>query len=89
MSTIRSLSTGMLPIGSTTMAPFFAPFAASPSCVLHARRERPLIFTPQEPQIAAWHEQRIASEPSWSPRTWRMPSRTERSGSSSTLNSCQ
>jgi hypothetical protein len=23
-----------------------------------------------------WHEQRIASDPSWSPRTCRMPSRT-------------
>ena len=30
MSTIRSLRTGMLPIGSTTIAPFFAPAAASP-----------------------------------------------------------
>ncbi len=89
MSTIRSLRTGMLPIGSTMIAPFLAASAASPISVLHARRERPLIFTPHEPQIAAWHEQRIASEPSWSPRTWRIPSSTERSGSRSTLNSCQ
>src|SRR3954470_18099162 len=51
MSTMRSLSTGMLPIGSTTTAPPFfeaASVAASPMRVLHARRDLPLIFTPQE-----------------------------------------
>ena len=89
MSTIRSFSTGMLPIGSTTIAPSFAPFGGLAELRVAREPERPLIFTPQEPQIAAWQEQRMASEPSWSPRTWRMPSRTERSGSSSTLNSCQ
>src|SRR6188474_1316432 len=84
MSTIRSLITGMLPIGSTTIgllppelgcgvysssaprggaAPLPSPFPrrlaaawASPSCVLQARVEEPLILTPQEPQIAARQE---------------------------------
>src|SRR5216110_2215613 len=63
MSTIRSLITGMLPIGSTTIAPFGADSAASRSFVLQASRDRPLMRTPHEPQIAAWHEQRIDSEP--------------------------
>ena len=89
MSTMRSLSTGMLPIGSTTIAPFGASSAASPSLVLQARRDMPLIRTPQEPQIAAWHEQRIDSEPSWSYLARRIPSSTERSAGRSTSNCCQ
>src|SRR3954468_10742541 len=42
MSTIRSLTTGMLPIGSTTTAPFEAPAAASEMRVLHASDDLPL-----------------------------------------------
>src|SRR5919197_6525632 len=38
MSTIKSLSTGMFPIGSTTMEPF-ASVAASPIRVLQASRD--------------------------------------------------
>ena len=61
MSTIRSLSTGMLPIGSTMIAPSSArASAASPSLVLQASADWPLMRTPHEPQIAAWQEQRIA-----------------------------
>src|SRR4051812_2004420 len=91
MSTIRSLMTGMLPIGSTVMRPSGSCESsdALASLVLHASDDLPLILTPQEPQIAAWHEQRIASDPSWSPFAWRIPSSTERSGSRSTSNSCQ
>src|SRR6476469_5193284 len=68
MSVTRSLITGMFPIGSTTIgagsaeepalswcAPLlrFAKSDASPIMVLHARPDWPLIFIPQEPQIAA------------------------------------
>src|SRR4051794_5030939 len=69
MSTIRSLMTGMLPIASTTILPSGSRelSVAVDSLVLQASDDLPLIFTPHEPQIAAWHEQRIASEPSWSP----------------------
>src|SRR4051794_24502597 len=65
MSTIRSLITGMLPIGSTVIVPLPVCEAslASPSFVLQASFDLPLMRTPQEPQIAAWHEQRIESEP--------------------------
>src|SRR5205085_7680464 len=61
MSTIRSLITGMFPNGSTTIVP-------SPSsdvsdarlrCVLQASDDLPLMRTPHDPQIAAWHEQRM------------------------------
>src|SRR3954454_18904594 len=91
MSTIRSLMTGMLPIGSTVIRPSGSCESsdALASLVLHASDDLPLILTPHEPQMAAWHEQRIASEPSWSPLAWRMPSSTDRSGSRSTSNSCQ
>src|SRR3954470_3617492 len=60
MSTIRSLITGMLPIGSTVIlpSPCCESSAASVSLVLHASFDLPLIFTPHEPQMAAWHEQR-------------------------------
>src|SRR5919112_1414154 len=88
MSTTRSLITGMLPIGSTVILPSGSCDSsdAVDSFVLHASDDLPLIFTPHEPQIAAWQEQRIASEPSWLSLACRMPSRTERSGSSSTSN---
>src|SRR5436190_13767342 len=102
MSVTRSLTTGMLAIGSTTIADSppsdpaipaalrrFARSWASPIWVLQASVDCPLIFVPHEPQIAARHEQRTTSDPSWRSRTWRRPSSTERSGSRSTLNSCQ
>src|SRR5215217_1124955 len=84
MSTIKSLSTGMLPIGSTTTAPLFldaASLAASPIFVLQARRDLPLIFTPQEPQMPIEASSRSLA--------WRMPSSTERSGGKSTPKSSQ
>src|SRR5690348_1526252 len=58
MSTIRSLITGILPIGSTVIvpSPCWESFEASASLVLHASFDLPLIRTPHEPQIAAWHE---------------------------------
>jgi hypothetical protein len=84
MSVTRSLITGMFPIGSTVTAPSRPPSAASPMRVLHASAERPLMRTPHEPQMAARQEQRMAIEASSRSFTWRMPSRTERSGGSST-----
>ena len=84
MSTMRSLITGMLPIGSTTMFPSLALAAASEMRVLQASAVLPLIRTPHEPQMAARQEQRMATEASWSALTWRMPSSTERSGATST-----
>src|SRR4051795_11344567 len=91
MSTIRSLITGMFPNGSTTIvpSPSWEFSDASPSFVLHASDDLPLMRPPHEPQIAAWHEQRMPIEPSCSARAWRMPSSTERSGARSTSNSCQ
>ncbi len=95
MSVTRSLTTGMLPMGSTTIGavPLLdrrsAPSCASEIWVLHASVDWPLILVPQEPQIAARQEQRTTSVPSWRSRTWSRPSSTERSGSRSTLNSCQ
>jgi hypothetical protein len=96
MSVTRSLITGMFPIGSTTIA--VRPLAlvssatawlsakpwASSSIVLQARVDWPLILTPQEPQIAARHEQRTASEPSSRSLACSSPSSTESVGSSST-----
>src|SRR3954447_14451230 len=91
MSTIRSLITGMLPMGSTTIVPSCAwlDSSASDRWVLHASAARPLIFTPHEPQMAARHEQRMPTVPSCSARTLRMPSSTERCSSRSTLKSSQ
>jgi hypothetical protein len=89
MSVTRSLSTGMLPIGSIVIAPSRARSAASPMRVLHASADWPLMRTPQEPQMAARHEQRIAIEASSRSLIWRMPSSTERSGGSSTSKSAQ
>ena len=78
------MTTGMLPMGSTVIAPSRPPFAASPMRVLQASAERPLIRTPHEPQMAARQEQRMAIEASSRSFTWRMPSSTERSGGRST-----
>src|SRR3954469_11988954 len=65
MSTIRSLITGMLPIGSMTMTPSSGEEARALSrCVWHARPGLPLMRTPHEPQIAALQEQRMPIEPS-------------------------
>ena len=90
MSTIRSLSTGMLPIGSTDDDAVDARDSAALSrCVWQARSGRPLMRTPQEPQIAARHEQRMPIEASSRSLAWRMPSRTERCPSSSTPKSSQ
>ncbi len=95
MSVTRSLITGMFPIGSTAIGFASSPFVrlaaswASPIWVRQASVERPLIFTPHEPQIAARHEQRTASEPSSRSFACSSPSSTERVGSSSTSNSCQ
>ena len=75
MSTIRSLSTGMLPIGSTRWRRRLARLTASRSLVLQASAALPFTRTPQEPQIAAWHEQRIPIEPSSRAFTSRIPSR--------------
>ena len=89
MSVTRSLITGMFPIGSTTIGsppPLLrlANSLASPIMVLQARPDWPLIFIPQEPQIAARQEQRTASEPSSRSFACRSPSRTESVGSRST-----
>ncbi len=100
ISVTRSLITGIFPMGSTTIGasplPFpamlaflFASSWASPIWVLQPRPDWPLIFIPQEPQIAALQEQRTLSEPSSRSFAWRMPSRTASEGSSSTLNSSQ
>ena len=55
MSTMRSLSTGMLPIGSMTIAPP-AGAALRPELRVAGQAGAPLTRTPQEPQIAARHE---------------------------------
>ena len=94
MSVTRSLITGMFPIGSTTMGspPPLSRFAnswASPIIVLQASPDCPLIFIPQEPQIAARQEQRTASEPSSRSFACRSPSRTESVGSRSTSKDSQ
>ena len=64
MSTIRSLITGMLPIGSISITPSLRARAAWSRWVLQARPGSPLMRTPQEPQIAARQEQRMPIEPS-------------------------
>ena len=90
MSTIRSLTTGMFPMGSTTIVPssWECP-AANSRWVLQASRGLPLIFTPHEPQIAARQEQRMPIEPSSRSLAWRMPSSTDRCPSRSTVKSSQ
>ena len=102
MSVTRSLITGMFAIGSTTIGcaassrrrgarrpTRLARSWASLIWVLQPSVDSPLTFIPHEPQIAARHEQRTTSVPSVRSRTWSSPSSTERSGSRSTLNSCQ
>ena len=79
----------MLPIGSTVITPSVADSAALSRCVWQARFGRPLTRTPQEPQIAARHEQRMPMEPSSRSLAWRIPSRTERCPSRSTWKSSQ
>ena len=63
--------------------------AASSRCVWQASAGLPLMRTPQEPQMAARHEQRMPIEPSWRSLAWRIPSRTERFPSRSIVNSSQ
>src|SRR3954469_9171223 len=89
MSTIRSLITGMLPIGSTWIVPSEERSAALSRCVWQASIGRPLMRTPHEPQIAARQEQRMPIEPSSRSLAWRIPSSTERVPSRSILNSSQ
>ena len=89
MSTIRSLSTDMLPIGSTSIASSRADRAAASRCVWQASAGAPLTRTPQEPQIAWRQEQRMPMEPSKRSRACRIASSTERCGSSSTVCSSQ
>ena len=89
MSTIRSLMTGMLPIGSTSITPSFAPARAASRWVWQASAGSPLTRTPHEPQIAWRHEQRMPIDPSKRLRASRMPSSTERCPSSSTVCSSQ
>ncbi len=52
MSTIRSLITGMLPIGSISITPPAALLSAASRWVWQASAGSPLTRTPQEPQIA-------------------------------------
>ena len=97
MSTIRSLITGMLPIGSTVItfpcdpsSSGFQPVpwprcAASTRWVLHARPGFPFIRTPHEPQIACWQEHRIPIEPSSSSLILRIASSTDWTGDRSTV----
>ena len=84
MSTIRSLITGMLPIGSTDDRAVAGTLGGIAERVLQASADAPLIWTPHEPQIAARHEQRIPIEASSRSFTCRIASSTERSGGSST-----
>ncbi len=81
--------TGMLPIGSISMTPSLDVRLALSRCVWQARPGWPLTRTPHEPQIAALHEQRMPIEPSKRPLAWRIPSSTERWGSSSIVCSTQ
>ena len=60
------------------------PVWASPIWVLQASPDSPLIFIPQEPQIAARQEQRTDSEPSSRSLAWSSPSSTDSVGSRST-----
>src|ERR1700733_8868132 len=62
---------------------------ASPIWVWQPRPDWPLIFIPQEPQIAARQEHRTASEPASRSFACSSPSRTDSEGSRSTLNSSQ
>ena len=89
MSTIRSLSTGMLPIGSIWITPPCAPRLAASRCVWQASAGSPLTRTPHEPQIAWRQEQRMPIDPSKRSRACRIASSTERCGWSSIVCSSQ
>ncbi len=89
MSTIRSLITGMLPIGSISMTPSLDERSAWSRWVWQASPGCPLTRTPHEPQIAALHEQRMPIEPSKRALACRIASSTERWGSSSIVCSSQ
>jgi hypothetical protein len=75
MSVTRSLTTGMFPMGSTTIGALplverrSAASCASEIWVLQASVDCPLTLVPQDPQMAARHEQRTTSVPSWRSRT--------------------
>ena len=74
--------TGWLPAGSTLTEP-----SSDRCCVtraLHARTAWPFTRMAQEPQMAARHEHRSASEPSISSRTLISVSRTVKLSSTST-----
>ena len=80
----------MLPIGSTTIdSPSRERFGRLVEVHVAGQAGWPLMRTPQEPQIAARHEQRMPIEPSWRSLAWRMPSSTERCPSRSIANSSQ
>jgi hypothetical protein len=79
----------MLPIGSISITPPRAPRLAASRWVWQASDASPFTRTPHEPQIAWRHEQRIPIEPSNLSRACRIPSSTERWGSSSTVCSSQ
>ena len=89
MSTIRSLITGMLPIGSTVMTPSTPVSDALSRCMWQASPGLPLMRTPHEPQIAARQEQRMPIDASVRSLAWRIPSRTERFPSRSISKSSQ
>ncbi len=89
MSTIRSLSTGMLPIGSISITPSLAPALAASRWVWQASAGSPLTRMPHEPQIAWRQEQRMPIEPSKRSLACRIASSTERWGSSSIVCSSQ
>ena len=64
MSTIRSLSTGMLPIGSISITPSRERGLRLVEVRVAGEAGSPLTRTPHEPQIASRHEQRMPIEPS-------------------------
>ena len=74
-STTRSLSSPMLPAGSTLTAPSPEP-AKSEILVLQASTPRPFTRTAHDPQMALRHEQRSARVPSTSSRILISPSST-------------
>jgi hypothetical protein len=71
------------------MTPSIAFSDALSRCRWQARFGLPLMRTPQEPQMAARHEQRMPIDASARSLAWRMPSRTERCPSRSTWKSSQ
>src|SRR4051794_41975440 len=77
MSTIRSLITGMLPIGSTWIVPSDEASAALSRWVWQASIGRPLTRTPQEAQIAPRQGERGAHGPASRALGWGGPAGTE------------